>query len=145
MSEAEFQNHKLWTIQRISLIGAELEHDVRRNWSEIRNGDCCFDRCLKKLEFLSTITQVELLQFYRDHSGASERSLLIHGVGYENVEKREEIEAGSIRYDIANNPADVIYTEDEKLDQSTVIKFIDEFKKDLERFLEWRNIFYSWK
>lgn len=114
-------------------IAHTMTNEVDRNWLEIVSGEYMFDRHQQEIEVLSTISPSELLQFYRDHSGANECKLSIQCIGYSE-------ETGLIGSDTEpkackrNNaiPDEIIYAETKTPKSGIVIRNIDEFKESLE-------------
>lgn len=65
----------------------KLSEEVQRNWAEITTDEYEFDRPHKEVEYLSTITKQQLLDFYRAYSGEAERKLSVQVIG--NAQKKE--------------------------------------------------------
>lgn len=101
----------------------ELRHEVERNWLEILNGDYSIDRYDQEIEMLATINQLEILQFYRNHSGANEKKLTILFEG-----NPEETEPGTRK----EFPNEIICESIEIPDMSAATGNIDDFKYSLE-------------
>lgn len=105
-----------------------VANETDRNWTEILNGDYLFDRHFQEMEILSTISQSELLQFYRDHSGPNERKLLVQCIGHGGS---TEVEANSTSENDELS-ANVIHTGHRAPESGIVTINTEEFKNSLE-------------
>ncbi|XP_031625679.1 nardilysin-like [Contarinia nasturtii] len=59
----------------------KLSEEVTRNWAEITTDEYEFDRQHKEVDYLSTITKAQLLEFYRTYYGNAERKLSVQIIG----------------------------------------------------------------
>lgn len=128
----EFQKVVSSVVKEKTPNDSVLVHEVERNWSEILNGEYLFDRFNLERVMLSTVTQSELLQFYREHSGEHKRKLAIQFIGYTSMAGREPRTDTSTEAKIHKIPDDVIYAEPRTLQSGTMIKNIGEFIESLD-------------
>lgn len=131
MPVEEFQKHVSAVIKNklldFSCVAIEVEF---QNWPEIESGEYCFDRHLQEIEILLNLTQSELLQFYRYHSGANERKLSIQCIGYTEATGLTEWREG----EPLKHPENAIYVDSGVKDSGTLVKDIGKFKRSLELF-----------
>lgn len=81
MPESDFDEIKA-SLAKIKLTeDNKLKDEVQRNWAEITADEYEFDRTQKEVQYLSTITKEQLLEFYRLHHGNNERKLSVQVIG----------------------------------------------------------------
>lgn len=117
----------------------KLSEEVQRNWAEITSDEYEFDRPQKEVEYLSTITKPELLEFYRANIGDAERKLSVQIIGNAQekdvdvpnlveteFEMNEDLETRRKRFDA------LIYVDFNGEAKGNLIRDLMEFKKTLE-------------
>lgn len=114
-----------------------LDEEVYRNWNEIQNGRYEFDIRDKEVEYLSTITKNQLLEFYRQNYGQNERKLSLQIIGNAQaseepkktdaeIENSEDLESLRMRFDTLTI---VEFTGEQK---GNLIRDLMDFKNSLE-------------
>lgn len=68
----------------------KLSEEVQRNWAEITTDEYEFDRPHKEVEYLTSITKDQLLEFYKAHRGESERKLSVQVIGNAQVNETDQ-------------------------------------------------------
>lgn len=91
ISEPDFEQFKQSLINRKLKADNSLYEEVRQNWHEIVSSECMFDRHLREVECLRTITKVELIEFYSNHFKDS-RKLCVQVIGNADLEDGVELE-----------------------------------------------------
>lgn len=110
----ESAKHSIVSLKLIS--DSDLEKEVDRNWSEVRNGEYIFDR--NKLEALEIekLSKREIVEFYNkiflSPSETRKLSVQVKGDGRKNVKM----------------------SEDDKILRNSFVKEINDFKQNLETF-----------
>lgn len=110
MSDDDFDAIKVSMAKNKLNEDNKLSEEVQRNWAEITTDEYEFDRMHKEVEFLSTITKAQLLDFYRTHCDAeNQRKLSVQVIGNpqadsnpddsELVGEHGDFEASRIRFD----------------------------------------------
>lgn len=68
----------------------KLSDEVQRNWAEITTNEYEFERVHKEVEYLATISKVQLLEFYRTHCDAeNQRKLSVQVIGNAQADKND--------------------------------------------------------
>lgn len=138
MSDEQFQSQMSFLAEEHHIENDfDLNAEVYRNDSEIVKREYLFDRHKRTIEILHSLSRAEVVQFYRDHLAAEERTLSIKVIGYTKETGLEswktmsgEIGEGRLR----ELPANVLYAESRTMTAGKLIRNIDEFKKSLDGY-----------
>lgn len=117
----------------------KLSEEVQRNWAEITTDEYEFDRPHREVEYLSTITKSQLLEFYLTHYGDNERKLSVQVIGNAQgnepdlsndaemeLEINEDLETRRKRFDA------LTYVDFNSEPRGELIRDLMEFRKSLE-------------
>lgn len=136
MSDHDFQQFKA-SLEKIKLVeDNKLSEEINRNWIEITTDAYVFDRNIKELNELKTITKDELIRFYYDHNGENQRKLSTQIIGNPiagtetDAEKSNDVdeEMPEISFD------EISFADFKNENSGFLIKDIIEFKNSLETY-----------
>lgn len=140
MSDDDFDAIKVSMAKNKLNEDNKLSEEVQRNWAEITTDEYEFDRVHKEVEYLSTITKVQLLDFYRTHCDVeNERKLSVQVIGNSHddkidpssddsdlVDEQGDFETRRIRFDA------LMYVNLDGEQKGNQIEDLMEFKNNLE-------------
>lgn len=140
MSENDFDAIKISLAKNKLNEDNKLGEEVQRNWAEITTDEYEFDRVHKEVEYLSTISKAQLLEFYRTHCDLeNQRKLSVQVIGNPEADKidtnsediesvcgGEDSESRRIRFDALS------YVDFNGEPKGNLIKDLMEFRDSLE-------------
>lgn len=85
LTEAEFEQFRETLIKLKMTDDNHLRDELTRNWAEVTTDEFIFDRHLKEVECIRTITKEEFIQFYVNHFKADTRKLSVQVIGNADV------------------------------------------------------------
>lgn len=136
MSDDDFEAIKASLAKNKMNEDNKLSEEVQRNWAEITTDEYEFDRPHKEVENLSTITKMQLLEFYCLHHGNNERKLSVQVIGNAHAHTNECEISNEIETELVIN--EDLDTRRKRFDTLTSVDFYGEPKgnliKDLMKF-----------
>lgn len=81
MPDEEFLVYKKSQEKALMIDDNRLEIELARNWTEIQTNRHRFDKNVKALEILRTVTKNDVIEFYHNHFGENKRKLSIQVIG----------------------------------------------------------------
>lgn len=97
LTAAEFEQFRETLIKLKMTDDNHLRDELTRNWAEVTNDEFIFDRHLKEVECIRTITQEEFERFYVNHYEADTRKLTVQVIGNADAaDAKAQVEPESI-------------------------------------------------
>ncbi|XP_061488942.1 nardilysin [Rhineura floridana] len=132
MTEEAFKTQVTALIKLKECEDSHLGEEVDRNWTEVVTQQYLFDRLVREIEALKSLSQSELVDWFQAHRGKERKMLSVHVVGFGIHEGDSEASSlSNIHSPSCNEIPQLMFLEPSSLTDITCIKDIKVYTSSL--------------